>query len=72
MDAQLFQAASNAVDVLWWTDHDARMTSKNYRKTVHFTSLTAEAGRDRRERRRGSGRRRTSGPVADDAPPAAS
>ena len=22
MDAQLFQAASNAVDVLWWTDHD--------------------------------------------------
>ena len=44
MDAQLYQAASNAVDVLWWTDHDARMGSRNYRKTVHFTSLTAESG----------------------------
>ena len=44
MDAQLYQAASNAVDVLWWTDHDARMSSRNYRKTVHFTSLTAESG----------------------------
>jgi hypothetical protein len=44
MDAQLYQAATNAVDVLWWTDHDARMESLGYRKTVHFTSLTAEAG----------------------------
>jgi hypothetical protein len=25
MDAQLFQATKNAVDVLWWTDHDHRM-----------------------------------------------
>jgi len=44
MDSQLFQAASNAVDVLWWTDHDARMLGIGYRRTVHFTSLTAESG----------------------------
>ncbi len=44
MDSQLFQAASNAVDVLWWTDHDARMDGIGYRKTVHFTSLTKERG----------------------------
>jgi hypothetical protein len=44
MDSQLFQAASNAVDVLWWTDHDARMDGIGYRKTVHFTSLTRERG----------------------------
>jgi hypothetical protein len=44
MDSQLFQAATNSVDVLWWTDHDARMDGIGYRKTVHFTSLTAEQG----------------------------
>jgi hypothetical protein len=44
MDAQLFQAATNAVDVLWWTDHDYLMDHFNFRKTVHFTSLTAESG----------------------------
>jgi hypothetical protein len=44
MDSQLFQAASNAVDVLWWTDHDARMDGIDYRRTVHFTSLTKEVG----------------------------
>jgi hypothetical protein len=44
MDSQLFQAASNSVDVLWWTDHDARMDGIGYRKTVHFTSLTDEKG----------------------------
>ena len=44
MDSQLYQAATNAVDVLWWTDHDARMDGISYRKTVHFTSLTAEQG----------------------------
>jgi len=44
MDSQLFQAASNSVDVLWWTDHDVRMDGIGYRRTVHFTSLTAEAG----------------------------
>jgi hypothetical protein len=44
MDSQLFQAAKNSVDVLWWTDHDHRMDGIGYRKTVHFTSLTAEKG----------------------------
>jgi hypothetical protein len=44
MDAQLFQAATNAVDVLWWTEHDWRMTGLGYRDTVHFTSLTSEVG----------------------------
>jgi hypothetical protein len=37
MDAQLFQAAANSVDVLWWTDHDHRMDGFNYRDVVHFT-----------------------------------
>jgi hypothetical protein len=44
MDSQLFQAATNSVDVLWWTDHDHRMSGSGYRKTVHFTSLSAENG----------------------------
>lgn len=42
MDCQLFQAATNAVDVLWWTDHDFRMQGTDYRDVVHFTSLTGE------------------------------
>ena len=36
------EAQLNAVDVIWWTDHDHRMEAGGYRKTVHFTSLTAE------------------------------
>jgi hypothetical protein len=44
MDAQLFQAQTNSVDVLWWTDHDFRMDGTAYRDTVHFTSLTQESG----------------------------
>ena len=44
MDSQLFQAATNSVDVLWWTDHDARMDQIGFRRTVHFTSLDAERG----------------------------
>jgi hypothetical protein len=44
MDSQLFQATKNSVDVLWWTDHDERMDGLAYRRTVHFTSLTAESG----------------------------
>jgi hypothetical protein len=44
MDSQLFQASTNSVDVLWWTDHDTRMDGIGYRKTVHFTSLTHERG----------------------------
>ena len=44
MDSQLFQAARNSVDVLWWTDHDTRMDGTGYRQVVHFTSLTKESG----------------------------
>ncbi len=44
MDGHLLQAQQNAVDVIWWTDHDYRMSGLGYRKTVHFTSLTAEKG----------------------------
>ena len=42
MEGHLLQAQQNAVDVIWWTDHDYRMSGTGYRKTVHFTSLTAE------------------------------
>jgi len=42
MEGHLQQAQLNGVDVIWWTDHDHRMQSGGYRKTVHFTSLTAE------------------------------
>jgi hypothetical protein len=44
MASQLFQAAANAVDVVWWTDHDQRMDGLGYRRVVHFTSLTDERG----------------------------
>jgi hypothetical protein len=44
MDCHLYQAAKNAVDVCWWTDHDGRLDAFGYRDTVHFTSLTAESG----------------------------
>jgi hypothetical protein len=44
MDAQLYQAALNAIDVLWWTDHDHRMDGLDYRQTVHFTSFNETGG----------------------------
>jgi hypothetical protein len=44
MASQLFQAATNSVDVVWWTDHDQRMDGLDYRRVVHFTSLTNERG----------------------------
>lgn len=46
MAAQLYQAAANSVDVLWWTDHDDRMNALGYPTQFHFTSFTeTEAGR---------------------------
>lgn len=42
MEAQLQQAAANGVDVLWWTDHDWRMSAYSYRQVVHFDSMTGE------------------------------
>lgn len=44
MDAHLDQAQRNAVDVVWWTDHDRRMSAFQFRSVVHFTSLTNETG----------------------------
>jgi hypothetical protein len=29
MEAQLFEAQRNAVDVLWWTDHDYRAVERS-------------------------------------------
>jgi len=40
MLAQAYQAQLNDVDVLWWTDHDWRMTGHGYRQVVHFSGLT--------------------------------
>ena len=42
VESHLYQAAVNSVDVCWFTDHDGRMDAYDYRKTVHFTSLTDE------------------------------
>jgi hypothetical protein len=44
MHGQIYQAALNNFDVLWWTDHDTRMLNLDDRDTVHFTSLTQEKG----------------------------
>lgn len=44
MNSHLDQATRNGVDVIWWTDHDFRMSAFHYRKVVHFTSLTQESG----------------------------
>ncbi|HSH32656.1 MAG TPA: twin-arginine translocation signal domain-containing protein, partial [Actinomycetota bacterium] len=40
MLAQAYQAQLNDVDVLWWTDHDWRMSGHGYRQVVHFSGLT--------------------------------
>ncbi len=40
MATHLAQAASNGVDVIWWTDHDWRMAARYYREVVHFDSLS--------------------------------
>ena len=42
MNAQLFQAVTHDIDVVWWTEHDTKMNGANYRRVVHFTSLTDE------------------------------
>ena len=47
VDSQLFQASSNGLDVLWWTDHDGRLgggdEGSGYRQTVHFLGFTDPA-----------------------------
>lgn len=44
MAAHAHQATINGCDTIWWTDHDQRIGAVDYRKTVHFTSLTQESG----------------------------
>jgi len=63
MDSQLYQAALNSVDVLWWTDHDQRMDGKEYRDVVHFTSLTAEQPGQGQGTKPWQWQRREQGPV---------
>lgn len=65
MEAQLLQAQVNALDVIWWTDHDHRMQAYEYKQAIHFTSLTNEVS--------GASKpwlwqQRTSGPLAVDGP----
>lgn len=36
MDAQLHQAQSHGIDVLWWTEHDFRLKAHGYRSAVRF------------------------------------
>ena len=40
MRQQLTAAKTNAIDVIWWSDHDWRMSAHGYRQVVHFTALT--------------------------------
>lgn len=40
MEAQLAQATRSGVDVVWWTEHDQRMTAHGYREWVHFDGMT--------------------------------
>jgi hypothetical protein len=44
MHGHVSQAARNAVDVLWWTDHDHRMDAIGYRNVTHFTSFSEKGG----------------------------
>lgn len=61
MDGHLQQAALNGVDVCWWTDHDHRMESMDYRDVTHFTSFN-EAGAAG-QGGKWSWEKRTSGPL---------
>ena len=45
MEAQLDQAARNSVEVVWWTEHEFRMTASGARQVIHFNGLSeAEDG----------------------------
>jgi hypothetical protein len=37
---QLAQAAASGVDVVWWSDHDWRMSGYGYRRAIHFDGFT--------------------------------
>ena len=40
MEAQLDQAVRSGVDVIWWTEHDQRMSAHDYQQAVHFNGMT--------------------------------
>ncbi|MDQ3430908.1 MAG: hypothetical protein M3467_01555 [Actinomycetota bacterium] len=40
MEAHLQQAQQTGIDVIWWTEHDQRMSAHDYRQVVHFDGLT--------------------------------
>jgi hypothetical protein len=40
MQAQLAEAQAAAVDVLWFTDHDWRLSQYGYRRVVHFNAFS--------------------------------
>ena len=42
MEAQLAEAKANGVDVVWWTEHDWRMSAHRYRRAVHFDGWTED------------------------------
>ena len=46
MDAQLFQATSNGIDVVWWTDHDHRMDSRYYKAGSGSSLVMHFSGRE--------------------------
>jgi hypothetical protein len=47
MRGQLAEAVLNGIDVVWWTDHDWRMTGQGYRSAVHFSGrIETEHGND--------------------------
>ena len=47
MESHLRQAANTGIDVIWWSEHDHRMSARDYRKAVHFDGLAErENGKD--------------------------
>lgn len=40
MEAHLRQAQNAGIDVVWWSEHDIRMSALDYRQAVHFDALT--------------------------------
>src|ERR1700733_14477903 len=64
MDAHLYQATLNNVDILWWTDHAERMDAYDYWCTVHFTSLDGEKPIPGQGTKLWAWQRRKTGPLA--------
>ena len=56
MEAQLAMAAGAGVDVLWFTDHDWRLSQFGYRRVIHFDAMSEnEDGLPNRWVRKASG-----------------